>query len=96
MTREPASMLVPGRAYPRPLPEELARWYCYTRDGGHSIAVAIKTLYQRGGDPDDFLVPAPVKAVQRVGWTVDDGFVVADLPYDARLGLITEPGDDEY
>lgn len=41
-------------------------------------------------------MPAPVKAVQRTGWDVRDGYVVSDLTYDDTLGLVTDPGDDEF
>ncbi|MGA5411527.1 hypothetical protein ACPCSC_30270 [Streptomyces lavendulocolor] len=89
-----------GRSYGRALPDELARWHCYTRDGGHSILVVLDdgTL---GDAPSrqkitDQLVPAPVKAVERADWRTLDGFVVCTLPYDPELGLVTDPDDDEH
>lgn len=89
-----------GRTYGRALPDDLARWHCYTLDGGHSILVVLDdgTL---GDAPsrskiEDQLVPAPVKAVERAGWRMLDGFVVCKLPYDPELGLVTDPEDDEY
>jgi hypothetical protein len=88
--------LVAGRTYLNPLPPELQAWYCYTADGGHSILVAVAAHYKSGGDPDEFLVTAPVKAVQRAGWQLRDGFVVADLEYDPHRGLTTDESDDEY
>ncbi|MBE9500754.1 hypothetical protein IHE61_31115 [Streptomyces sp. GKU 257-1] len=49
---------VPGTRYPRPLPDALAPWYCYTADGGHSIAVALST----GHPPtEDDILPHPSK-----------------------------------
>ncbi|MFJ8966710.1 hypothetical protein ACIRG5_45675 [Lentzea sp. NPDC102401] len=48
-------------------------------------------------DISQHTVPAPVKSVLRAGWTVrEDGYVVTALPYDPQLGLVTEPGDDEF
>lgn len=89
--------LVHGRSYPQPLPEELIQWYCYTSDGGHSIMAALESHYSPGADPAAFLVPAPVKAVIRAGYTIsDDGYVVSDLPYNSQRGLVTQPGDAEY
>ena len=88
--------VVPGKTYPTPLPGELAPWYAYTADGGHSIAVALAGFYTRGGDPAEFLVPAPVRSVIRAGWTAQDGWIICDLPYDAETGLITDPADGEY
>lgn len=89
-------LTVPGRSYPRPLPEGLVPWYCYTVDGGHSVLVALAERYRPGGDPTTFLVLAPVRSVQRAGWQVRDGYVAAHLEYDPKLGLITDPADDEF
>ncbi|MEU4091522.1 hypothetical protein [Streptomyces sp. NPDC026673] len=36
--------LMPGGTYPRPLPAELAPWYCATGDAGHCIAVVVQSL----------------------------------------------------
>lgn len=92
--------VVAGRTYPRPLPPELAPWHCYTADGGHSLVVLLAAHagdYDKpGADIGQHTVPAPVKSVLRAGWTVRaDGFLVTDLPYDERIGLVTDPDDDE-
>lgn len=93
------NMVSADKIYPQPLPRALADWYLYTADGGHSIGVVLPaTQAQFPGEPlDDLLVPAPVKAVLRVGYRVDaQGYIWCELPYDATLGLVTEPDDDEY
>lgn len=83
--------------YPRPLPDELDRWHLHTVDQGHCIAVAIASLYQPGSTPDEFLVPIPVRAVERVGYEVRDGYVVCNLPYDSRTGVTADlDGDLEF
>jgi len=87
---------VPGRRYPRPLPVDLAPWYTYTVDGGHSILVLLDNDLVDTGDPLDRLVPAPVRAVLRAGYRLEGGYVVTDLPYDVTLGLIADEGDDEF
>lgn len=87
---------VPDCRYPVTLPPELAPWYCYTPDGGHSIAVAVKRLSGDLSDPASFLVAVPVKTVQRLGWVLRDGFVVVDVPYDPDLGVVVPPEDDEF
>ncbi|MEU5181188.1 hypothetical protein AB0G49_14160 [Streptomyces longwoodensis] len=89
-----------GRPYGRPLPEELAPWHCYTLDGGHCILVVLDDG-RLGDQPsreeiEGRLVPAPVKAVEREGWRMVDGFVVCKLPYDPVLGLVVPEEDDEY
>jgi len=89
--------LVAGTRYPRALPVELAPWYAYVVDGGHCIVVVMPSQVQPGQPLTDYLVPAPVKAVLRIGYTVDaDGYIWCDLPYDDTLGLVTDPGDDEF
>lgn len=90
-------MLVAGKGYPGPLPGALSRWYCYTLDGGHSIAVVTEQHFEPGVDAARYLVPAPVKTVLREGWrTSPEGLVVADIPYSPGIGLRTERGDDEF
>ncbi|MFF9192706.1 hypothetical protein [Streptomyces rochei] len=88
-----------SRAYGRPLHPDIAPWHCYT-DGGHSILVVLDdgTLGDEPSEQEltDNLVPAPVKAVERAGWRMAAGYVVAKLPYDPTLGLLTDPEDDEY
>lgn len=85
-----------GRPYPGELPADIAPWHCYLPDGGHSLLVALASFYDAGVDPGAFLVPAPVKAVLRVGYVWRDGYPVADLPYDPDLGLMTDEDDDEF
>lgn len=87
--------LVPGKQYPQPLPAELQPWYCYTRDGGHSIVCAIKSLYRPGGSPDDFLVTVPVKTVLR-GYSQQNGYILVDVPYNSQVGLMVPEEDDEF
>jgi hypothetical protein len=89
-----------GARYPRPLPPELERWYAYPMDAGHSVFVAIASLIPDGardGDVSGYLVPAPVRMVERIGWQENPrGFLIADLPYDHTLGLVAAPEDVEY
>ncbi len=99
IARTLAGYLVAGREYHTPLSPALAEWHCYTSDGGHSI---LALLAESAGAAftshavADHLVPCPVKAVLRTGYTLQRGYVVVDLPYDQQLGLLTEAGDDEF
>lgn len=88
--------LVAGRAYPHRLPEELASWYCYLTDSGHSIAIIPESLFNTTGNLADLLCPAPVRTVLHVGWRIHDGFVVADIPYDSQVGLLAPEEDTEH
>lgn len=90
------ALVVTGRGYHTPLPPELQPWYVYTRDGGHCITVAVQRFYRPGADPEEFLVPAPVKAVLAAGWRTEAGYVVCDLNYDPSIGLITLADHDEW
>lgn len=87
--------VLPGRRYWTELPTDLAPWYCYTTNGGHSIAVLLACQAEDhahgGADPAAFLISAPVRAVLRAGWSKRaDGFVVSDLPHGRQLMVATE------
>lgn len=90
---------IAGKQYPQPLPPELARWYAYPSDSGHSIVVLIEDP-QPDWVPADLamlLVPVPVRTVQRLGYRMHQGFVVCTgVECDPDLGVITPAGDEEW
>lgn len=88
--------VLPGRTYPRPLPEGLRDFYCYTRDGGHSLLVVLGNEYRHGEPPERFVVPAPVKMVLRHGFQQRDGYLWSDLPYAKDIGLQVRDEDIEF
>lgn len=88
--------ILPGRTYPHPLPRELEPFYCYTRDGGHSVLVVLENEYKQGSSPVRFIIPAPVKTVLKAGYQLRDGLVWAVLPYDREDGLRVRDEDVEY
>jgi hypothetical protein len=87
--------VLPGREYPHPLPDEVVPFYCYTRDGGHSLLVVLENEYQDGQDPERFIIPAPVRAVLRAGYHLTDGLLWCTLAYERDSGLVVEEGDRE-
>jgi hypothetical protein len=95
ISRVVGAYLVPGKTYPKPLPADLAPWYRYTKDSGHSILVCVNRLYDPA-QPEESMVPAPVRQVLRVGWIMRGGFPVCELPYDDNIGLLSEEDDDEF
>lgn len=91
--------LIAGKSYPRPLPQSLATWYCYTSDGGHSIVCVLEVHWrehQEKEDLSDYLIPIPVKSVLRQGYAEHNGYIVIDMPYDQDVGLLVPDGDDEW
>lgn len=82
--------------YHSSLPPELAKWYCYTIDGGHSILAILKAHYKDDMVFTDYLLPCPVKAVLSTNYEIKNGYVVVDLPYSTEVGLMTEPKYDEF
>jgi len=56
----------------------------------------LENEYHDGERVEDYLVPAPVKAVLRRGYKVKDGYVWCNIPYSEELGLLTEEDDDEF
>ena len=83
------------KSYPTPLPPELARWYCYPLDAGHSIVCLPKQFYQESADRTGYLVPVPVKTVLR-GYEQLGEYIIVDVPYDSTLGLLPPQEDTEY
>lgn len=88
--------VLPGRKYHTPLPAELVPFYCYTRDGGHSIIVILADEVKAGESPTRFAVPAPVKMVLRAGWEMRDGWPWCTLPYGPETGLVNAEQDAEF
>ena len=89
--------VLPGRSYPEPLPDDLAPFYCYTRDGGHSILVVLESEYKEGDSPEGYIVAAPVKTVLRYGYHVRDGLVWSKIPYNSDDGLLVDEDEEvEY
>lgn len=86
---------VPNKHYPRPLPEELNNWYAYCSDAGHSIVCCLKTDYQPDVDLTQYLLPVSVRTVMK-SYEVMGGYIVVDLPYSPKLGLVTPEEDIEY
>jgi hypothetical protein len=92
-----AGYLVPGKTYHSLLPADLALWYCYTVDGGHSICCLLEGQFDEDDpDLDQSLCPCPVTAVLRAGWRTHNGYPVTKLEYSSEVGLITDPKDDEF
>ena len=88
---------VPWKRYSAPLPAELETWYCYTSDGGHSIACLLEGLIKQSPELWQQLCPVPVKTVLR-GWRTEGQFVVVTtgFKYTDQLGLQVDPADDEF
>jgi hypothetical protein len=91
-----ADWVLPGRKYPGVLPEGVRDYYCYTRDGGHSLLVVLEDEYRHGAPPERFVVAAPVKMVLREGYRLRDGYLWAKLPYTRDVGLAVRDEDVEY
>ncbi|OPX72593.1 MAG: hypothetical protein A4E38_00521 [Methanoregulaceae archaeon PtaB.Bin108] len=88
--------ILQGRRYPHPLPEGLRNYYCYTRDGGHSLLVVLEKEYRYGESPERYVVPAPIRMVLRSGYREKDGYLWSDLPYTKDLGLQVRDEDIEF
>ncbi|MFD3422452.1 hypothetical protein [Streptomyces decoyicus] len=74
-----------------------------TREGvgssGRTSPWRIRTsivLWEPDADPNQELALAPVKLVLRCPWRIEGGWIVADIPYDEILGVISEDDDYEY
>lgn len=86
--------LKPGAQYPHELPPEIKPFYCYPIDCGHSILI-LPATFQDKHPVENWLVPAPVKTVLRLGWKKVDGVPVVSIDYDPDLGLVVPSEDEE-
>ena len=90
-----SALSVPGKTYPSALPPDLAPWYVYPADSGHSLMAIPKSLHGTNA-PEDLLVPVPVRTVLREGWETHDGWLVVPAHYDPDLGLVVPDDDMEF
>lgn len=89
------------RDYPGSLLPKLKPWHAYVADAGHCV-FAILQQHEAdafaSGQPEQYLIPMPVKSVLR-GFETREGFILSvagDLEYHPALGLRTPEGDNEY
>jgi hypothetical protein len=68
----------------------------YLADAGHCIVAAVASLMDPDATPEEFLVPTPVRTVRRLGWKLQRGFVVVDMPYGPQLGGVSPEEDYEF
>jgi hypothetical protein len=88
--------VVQGKTYPGVLPAGLRDSYCYTKDGGHSIIVVLENEYNPAEPVENFLAPAAVKTVLKNGYTIRDGYVWCNIPFDSLTGLQEDLDDMEF
>jgi hypothetical protein len=95
-------IVIPDQAYPHPLPPDLAPWYVYLPDSGHSILCFLDGFYDPVslGTDDAWqqMCPVPVRTVLR-GWRMLESWPIAlsGFSYDSARGLLlTDPADEEF
>lgn len=105
ITRRVLAGLLEDRPYSGELPAELAPWHCYVKDSGHCLLVVLDPVGEDGYRPsaggnariENAFVPVPVKAVLRAGYQIsEDGYIHTPVRFDASLGVLTDPEDDEF
>ncbi len=84
--------------YPGFIPNDLRVFYAYTPDMGHCIKIIPSNLEAQvnTGDPQQFLLAAPVRSVLRCGFRWLRGYPVAPVPFIPGYGLATPPEDIEF
>lgn len=77
-----------GAKYPG-LPEELAPFYLYPLDSGHSLMAIPKCFEKEAkeGNAEDYECPICVKFVLEKGYTIEGEFLFVDVPYRDDLGV---------
>jgi hypothetical protein len=86
---------VADRFYYTDLPLEIQPWYVYLSDCGHNIVCILESDYRAGEDLTKFLLPVPVKAALK-NYRIANGYVVVNIPYDPKEGLLISERDDEF
>ncbi len=84
--------------YPGIIPDELRPFYEYTPEKGHCIRVIPSILEgdATGGNPEEYLHPAPVKTVLRCGIRWTRGYPVVPVPFIPGHGMAVPPDDAEF
>jgi len=78
------------------IPKELEPYHYYVSDAGHCITCIPQILLdeaKRTKNFDGYEVPVPAKYVLEHGYSIMEGYVVVDVPYDATFGVVV---DEEY
>lgn len=80
-------MIVLGKSYPG-VPDELLPFEVYLKDSGYCILCVPNFLVPYAKDRlDDFEVAVPTKYVLCHPYSVMDGYVYIDVPYDQFVGV---------
>jgi hypothetical protein len=84
--------------YEGTIPIDLHPFYIYLDQEGHCIRVIPSMMEDDAlsGDPEEYLLPAPIKTVLRCGIRWIKGFPVAAVPYIPGYGLAVPPEDREF
>lgn len=91
-----AFMIVHRKKYPN-LPEELIPYSVYLLDSGHSIMCIPECLRADAvSNPDNYEVPVQTKYVLTHPYTIENGYIYIDAPYDPEYGLTVPEEYDEY
>lgn len=85
---------------PDNLPKDLAEYYVYLVDNGHSV-VAVTPVHaekakKEGHDLEDYEVPIPVDYILEKGYVIEDGVVICDFPYDSEWGVVLDEKYNTY
>lgn len=86
-----------SQTYHSPLPPQLARWYAYVHDTGHSIMVIPSSRYHPDHDPASQLIAVPVRtALQDDLYDTPTGHLLMELDYQPAQGVPIDDDDYEY
>jgi len=91
-------LIVPGKTYPRSLPDSLHKWHVYILDKGHCILCVrredLSTARKEG--MDNYEIPVPVKTVLRLGYRIQDNYVIVSGTQFNQEGLIIPEEEEEF
>jgi hypothetical protein len=91
-------LIVEGKTYPLRLPDLLHKWQIYHLEKGHCILCVRRedlNLARKEG-MDNYEIPIPVKTVLRLGYRIQDGYVVVEGTTFNDDGLIIPEEEEEF
>ena len=91
-------LIVFGKTYPLRLPDSLHKWHVYLLDKGHCILCVRRedlSLARKEG-MDNCEIPIPVKTVLRLGYHIQDDYVIVAGTTFNDAGLIIPEEDEEF
>jgi len=91
-------LIVVGKTYPLQLLDSLHKWHIYLLDKGHCILCIRREdlAMARKEGMDNCEIPIPIKTVLRLGYRIQDDYVIVSGTTFNENGLIIPEEEEEF